>query len=173
MFKNSLSTLVLLLALVLGITLSSCAQPTAQPTQPEKPSGEQSQTTPRKGGEITLIIPEEPTLLNVYLTDAAIARQVADATSQTGLVEIDPQGNVRPKLAESLPSRENGGVSEDYKTITWKLRPNLKWSDGKPLTSDDVKFTWKAVTNPQSGVLYLGGFDKLNPSKPLMNEQCC
>ncbi len=161
MFKNSLSTLVLLLALVLGITLSSCAQPTAQPTQPEKPSGEQSQTTPRKGGEITLIIPEEPTLLNVYLTDAAIARQVADATSQTGLVEIDPQGNVRPKLAESLPSRENGGVSEDYKTITWKLRPNLKWSDGKPLTSDDVKFTWKAVTNPQSGVLYLGGFDKI------------
>lgn len=48
---------------------------------------------------------------------------------------------------------ENWQISSDHKTITFKLKPNLKWADGKPLTSADVLFTWKLVTdekNPQS-----------------------
>jgi peptide/nickel transport system substrate-binding protein len=60
-----------------------------------------------------------------------------------------------------LPTAGNGGLSKDHLTVTWKLKSDLKWSDGKPLTSDDVKFTWEAVTNPNSGVLYTGGFDKI------------
>ncbi len=186
--KRHLKYFVLLL--VLASLITSCAAP-ATPTaekpaevssppaaQEQQPAAAPSETpvlptpTPiptqapetgvaKPGGEITLIIPEEPTVLNVYLTDAAIARQVADATSQTGLVGIDSEGNVFTKLAVDLPTEENGGISADHLTVTWKLKPNLKWSDGNPLTSDDVKFTWEAVSNPQSGVLYTGGFDKI------------
>ena len=56
-------------------------------------------------------------------------------------------------LAQELPTAGNGGLSADYLTVTWKLKPDLKWSDGEPLTSDDIKFTWEVLSNPNSGAL--------------------
>ena len=45
--------------------------------------------------------------------------------------------------------------------MTWKLRDGLKWSDGQPLTSDDLLFTWEVCSNPNSGCALNGGFDKI------------
>lgn len=113
-----------------------------------------------KGGTVVLILPEEPTTLNYYLADAAIVRQVADATTMTGLLTIDENGDFVPVLAQELPTQENGGLSSDYLTVTWKLKPGLKWSDGQPLTSDDVRFTIEVLSNPNSGALVgTAGFD--------------
>ena len=53
-----------------------------------------------------------------------------------------PDGSFYPKLALELPTHENGGISPDGLTITWKLRDHIVWSDGQPFTSDDVLFTW-------------------------------
>ena len=64
-----------------------------------------------------------------------------------GLTYHDPDGNYQTGLAAELPTLENGGVSEDLKTVTWKLKPGLLWSDGEPVTSEDVKFTWEATRN--------------------------
>jgi peptide/nickel transport system substrate-binding protein len=114
---------------------------------------------PASGGQVVLIIPEEPALLNYYLADAAIVRQVADATSMTGLTTVDENGEYQPVLAAEVPLESNGGLSSDLKTVTWKLRPGLKWSDGQPLTSDDVKFTWEALSHPDSGALQTQGVD--------------
>lgn len=111
------------------------------------------------GGQVVLIIPEEPALLNWYMADAAIVRQVADAVSMTSLATVDENGEYQPVLAAGLPLSDNGGLSEDLKTVTWKLRPGLKWSDGEPITSDDIKFTWEAVSHPDSGALNTEGFD--------------
>jgi peptide/nickel transport system substrate-binding protein len=105
---------------------------------------------PPVGGTVVLIIPEEPTTLNYYMSDAAITRQVADATSMTGLVLVNENAEYVPVLAAELPTEANGGVSADKLTITWKLQPDLKWSDGQPLTSDDIKFTWEALADPLS-----------------------
>jgi peptide/nickel transport system substrate-binding protein len=102
---------------------------------------------------VALIIPEEPTTLNYYLSDAAVTRQVADATSMTGLVMVDEKGEFVPVLAAELPTEGNGGLSADKLTVTWKLLADLKWSDGEPLTSDDVKFTWEGLADPASGAL--------------------
>ena len=99
---------------------------------------------------MTLIIPEEPTTLNYFGGDAAIIRQVADATDMTGLDTVDENGNFVPVLATELPTLDNGGLSSDYLTVTWKLKPDLKWSDGESITSDDVKFTWEVLSNPDS-----------------------
>jgi peptide/nickel transport system substrate-binding protein len=48
-------------------------------------------------------------------------------------------------LAAEFPTRENGGVSADGKVWTIKLRPGVKWSDGQPLTADDVAFTYDYI----------------------------
>jgi peptide/nickel transport system substrate-binding protein len=112
------------------------------------------------GNTVTLILPEEPTTLNFFLADAAIVRQVADATSMTGLATIDENGEFTAVLAQELPTLENGGLSDDYLTVTWKLREGLKWSDGEALTSDDVRFTIEVLSNPDSGALVgTSGFD--------------
>jgi len=112
------------------------------------------------GNTVTLILPEEPTTLNFFLADAAIVRQVADATSMTGLATINENGEFTAVLAQELPTLENGGLSDDYLTVTWKLREGLKWSDGEPLTSDDVRFTVEVLSNPDSGALVgTSGFD--------------
>ncbi len=144
---------LLTLFIVLGLVLSACGGGgNAEAT--ESASGEGG------GGTVTLILPEEPTTLNFFLADAAIVRQVADATTMTGLATIDENGEFTAVLASELPTLENGGLSDDYLTVTWKLREGLKWSDGEPLTSDDVRFTVEVLSNPDSGALVgTSGFD--------------
>lgn len=126
-------------------------QPAADATQPA--AEEPAAPADTGSGTVTLIIPEEPTTLNYFGGDAAIIRQVAEATNMTGLVTIDQNGEFVPMLAAELPTQENGGLSEDFLTVTWKLKPDLLWSDGEPITSDDVKFTWEVLSNPDSGAL--------------------
>lgn len=142
-----------LVLLVLFFLTAACAAPQA--------TGGEGTTADSGGGEIVLIIPEEPASLNQYLAVAAIVRQVADATT-AGLTTLDAAGNFQPVLAAELPTLDNGGVSEDYLTVTWTLRPNLKWSDGEPLTSDDIKFTWEVLSNPDSGNVLSLGFDRID-----------
>ncbi len=145
----------LVLALViLCVAITACAAP-----QTETNAGEETSST--SGGQAILLIPEEPATLNQYLAVAAIVRQVADATT-TGLTTVDADGNFQPMLAAELPTLENGGVSSDFLTVTWKLRPNLLWSDGEPLTADDIQFTWEAVSHPESGNVLSLGFELID-----------
>lgn len=136
---------LLTLFVVFGLILSACG------------GGAQSTS----GGQtVTLIIPEEPTTLNYFLSDAAIVRQAAEATGMTGLVTINENGDYVPMLAQELPTLENGGLSDDYLTVTWKLKEGLKWSDGEAITSDDVRFTVEVLSNPDAGALVgTSGFD--------------
>ena len=53
----------------------------------------------------------------------------------------DSEGNLIPMLASEVPSRANGGVSADSRTVTWKLKRGVTWHDRKPFTADDVVFT--------------------------------
>ncbi|MDQ6933333.1 MAG: ABC transporter substrate-binding protein, partial [Candidatus Eremiobacteraeota bacterium] len=57
-----------------------------------------------------------------------------------------------------VPTIENGDVSKDGKTLKYKLRPNIKWHDGRPLTSRDLWFTWKAVMNTHNNVVTTDGY---------------
>jgi peptide/nickel transport system substrate-binding protein len=125
---------VLTLFILLGLMVGACGQvPVA---------GDPAESG---GGTVVLVIPEEPAGLNRYLADAAIVYQVSDA-SVIGLTTPNEKGEYTPRLAAELPT-----VSDDQRTVTWKLREGLLWSDGEPMTSDDIKFTWEAVSNPNSG----------------------
>ncbi len=148
----------LTLFVVLGLVLSACGGGNAATAEPENaPATEPASSG---GGTVTLIIPEEPTTLNYFLADAAIVRQAAEATMMTGLATINENGEYVATLAQELPTLDNSGLSADYLTVTWKLREELKWSDGEAITSDDVKFTVEVLSNPDAGALVgTSGFD--------------
>ncbi|MFT3893827.1 MAG: peptide ABC transporter substrate-binding protein [Anaerolineales bacterium] len=162
--KVKLFTLLVLLSLALNACGgASPATATEAPAATSPAGATEPAAAGGGGGTVTLILPEEPTTLNYFLADAAIVRQAAEATSMTGLDTINEKGEFVPMLAQELPTLDNGGLSADYLTVTWKLREGLKWSDGEPITSDDIKFTVEVLSNPNSGaVAGTGGFDLIS-----------
>jgi len=78
----------------------------------------------------------------------------------SGLIRYDENGNPVPDAAREIPTQRNGGISPDGKTITYHLRPNVRFSDGTPLTADDVVFTWQQVMNPRNNVPYHFPYDQ-------------
>src|SRR5207237_1081729 len=120
----------------LGVLLSACApQGTATSTTSDN-------SKPVKGGVWVDDLANEPDSLIPNATIQTFAWMVMQAL-WAPLLTGDSTGRIQPALATEVPTVANGGVSEDAKTWTFHLRPNLKWSDGKPLTAEDVDFTWK------------------------------
>jgi len=61
---------------------------------------------------------------------------------------IDENLAAVPMLAAEIPTSENGGISEDGSTITVKLRDDILWSDGEPITASDFVFTYNMIMDP-------------------------
>ncbi len=93
-------------------------------------------------------------LLNSNTTDGFI-----DYLMFEPLLAADDKGNPVPVLATQVPARENGGISGDGLTITYHLRKDAKWTDGVPVTSKDVKWSWQAIMNPNNNVVSRHGYD--------------
>ncbi|MBD5604221.1 MAG: peptide ABC transporter substrate-binding protein [Candidatus Eremiobacteraeota bacterium] len=68
----------------------------------------------------------------------------------SALTVIDDRGAVSADLAERVPTRANGGISADGKTIVYHLRRGVRWQDGVPLTSHDVAFTFALMRDPKT-----------------------
>ena len=66
--------------------------------------------------------------------------------------DFDDQTAPRPLLVAEIPSQDNGGLSADGLTITMKLRPEIAWSDGTPITANDFVFTYQMFTSPNNTV---------------------
>ncbi|MEA2718491.1 MAG: peptide/nickel transport system substrate-binding protein [Candidatus Eremiobacteraeota bacterium] len=77
------------------------------------------------------------------------------------LVATDEKGRDVPVLAAAVPTPENGGVSRDGLTITYRLRRGVRWQDGAPFTSHDVAFSFRAVMNPATAVATRHGYDQV------------
>lgn len=75
------------------------------------------------------------------------------------LVTLDDKHREVPDLAAVVPTLRNGGISRDGLTVTYHLRHGVKWQDGAPFTSADVKFSWQAVMNPDNNVVERLGYD--------------
>ncbi len=87
-----------------------------------------------RGGTLVIITHPEPTILTNALTSAATPTEVATKMFD-GLLEYDMNLKPIPSLAESWT------ISDDGKTVTFKLRHGVTWHDGKPFTSADVQFS--------------------------------
>jgi peptide/nickel transport system substrate-binding protein len=106
---------------------------------------------------LRLLLWQAPTTLNPHLAPG-IKDQTASRITYEPLASFDSSGRLIPFLAEEVPSLENGEVAADGTSVTWKLRRDIKWSDGQPFTSKDVLFTYAYITNPDvdsvSGAAY-------------------
>ena len=63
-----------------------------------------------------------------------------------------------PILAAEVPTLDNGGVAKDGLSVTWKLKRNVQWHDGKPFTADDVVFTWEFAADPATAATTAGNY---------------
>ena len=93
-----------------------------------------------QGGSATLLYWQAPTILNPYLSRGTKDAEAASLVIEP-LAEYTPNGEIVPVLATRVPTSENGGVSADRTRITWNIREDALWSDGTPLTANDVVFT--------------------------------
>ena len=79
----------------------------------------------------------------------------------SALVVIDDRGEASPDLVEQVPTRANGGISHDGKTLTYRLRKGVRWQDGVPLTSHDVAYTFARMMDPKSNFTETSVYDAI------------
>jgi len=91
--------------------------------------------------------------INPLLSGQAATSDIAHFVF-SGLFRYDNRGELAPDVATEVPSKRNGGISADGKTLTYHLRRDVTFSDGKPLTAEDVVFTWQQIMNPANNVPY-------------------
>ncbi|MDD9730992.1 peptide ABC transporter substrate-binding protein [Mameliella sp. AT18] len=109
-------------------------------------------------GDVKIIYWQAPSILNPFLSGGT-----KDVESSSMIIEplarYNEMGELVPWLVDEIPTVANGGVSEDLTQITWKLSPGILWSDGSPLTSADVKFTYEYCTHPEGGCAQVTKFE--------------
>ena len=127
------------------ITLAGCGKKTADTTDYNKSYPTES------GGTLIDATTGEPSSL-IYMVAGESASASVTANIFNKLLKYDKNLDLEGELAESWQ------VSDDQKTITFKLKPNLQWADGKPLTSADVLFTWHAVIDEKTASPYASDF---------------
>jgi peptide/nickel transport system substrate-binding protein len=112
------------------------------------------------GGALKVLWWQSPTLLNPHF---AVGTKDQDGSRifYEPLAAFDPDGNLVPILAATVPSLENGGVAKDGRSVTWKLRNNASWHDGKPFTADDVVFNWEYAADPATAATTIGNYQDI------------
>src|SRR5581483_593880 len=152
-------------ALLGALLLAGCAQaPTAGPSQVSGGAA----AAPAAGAPktLTVAVQTEPSGLNPYLTTGLTAGGAAQVylIAHNYLVVTADDDSLVPQLAQSIISTEDGSwrVNPDgTMDTTWHLRPNERWQDGVPFTSDDLLFAFQVYKDPdvpsQAGVLLGSG----------------
>jgi peptide/nickel transport system substrate-binding protein len=109
------------------------------------------------GGELRTLWWQGPTILNPHL---AIGVKDGDGSRifYEPLVSFDPDGNLVPILAAEVPSFQNGQIARDGLSVTWRLKRNVAWHDGKPFTADDLVFTWEYAADPATSAISAGTY---------------
>ena len=130
--------LTALFSTLLTTILIGCGQ------QKTEDAGYLNKTYPSEaGGTLVDALSGEPSGLIAMMAGESSASAIASNIFNS-LLKYDKNLELTGELAQSWD------VSSDQKTITFHLKPNLKWADGQPLTSEDVLFTWKTVTDDKT-----------------------
>jgi len=108
-------------------------------------------------GTLTILYWQAVSTMNAYLSGGTKDIDAASMVLEP-LARYDEAGNMVPWLVDEIPTLENGGISEDLTSITWKLKDGILWSDGTPLTAADVVFTGEYCLNPEMGCNALSAF---------------
>ncbi len=145
----------------LGLAAPMAAQVLAAAGIPRRASAQAKPAfTPSRrggGGDVKVLWWQGPTILNPHLS---IGVKDGDGSRifYEPLISFDPEGNYVPVLAAEVPTLQNGGVARDGLSVTWKLKRNVQWHDGKPLTADDFIFTWEYAADPATTAVSVGNY---------------
>jgi peptide/nickel transport system substrate-binding protein len=102
----------------------------------------------------------DPDNLNEYLSTMDLVYFLSSMI-YSYMIVADDRGQLQGDLATEVPTLQNGGISKDGKTYVYRLRRNVRWHDGAPFTSADVKFSWQAVVNPNNNTLHREGYTEI------------
>jgi peptide/nickel transport system substrate-binding protein len=116
------------------------------------------------GGTLKLIYWQAPVHLNPHYAGGT-KDQDASRIFYEPLGGWDTDGNLIPILAAEVPSRQNGGVAADGRSVTWKLKRGVKWHDGRDFTADDVVFTWQYAADPAAAMTTVGTYKDIKVVK--------
>lgn len=153
---NRRTFLLIGLLAAIALVFAACAAPAAAPsTGAEQPAAAPASGLPAEPGRgtdgtVTLVYWQEISILNPYLASGTKDFHGASLILEP-LLEFNQDSELVPALAIEVPTVENGGVSEDLMSITYKLQDGIVWADGTPLTADDFVFTWQYCTAPLTG----------------------
>ena len=111
-----------------------------------------------RDGDVKILYWQAPSILNPFLSGGTKDVESASLIVEP-LARFGETGAMVPYLVTEVPTVANGGVSADLTTITWNITPGLKWSDGTPFTSADVKFTAEYCMHPEGGCAQGAKFD--------------
>ena len=108
------------------------------------------------------------TILNPHLSQGTKDYMAARISTEP-LITIDNDGKIFPVLAAEVPSSQNGDLAPDGRSVTYKLKPGVKWADGQPFSADDVVFTHQFIADPTSSAVTAGNYaniDKVEAPDP-------
>jgi peptide/nickel transport system substrate-binding protein len=112
-------------------------------------------------GVLRILYWQAPTILNPHLTGSNQDLQAARLCLEP-LLTVDAAASFTPVLAAAVPTRANGGLSPDGRTVTYRLKQGVRWADGRPFTADDVVFTYRFISNKQTGATWYAVYDSLD-----------
>jgi peptide/nickel transport system substrate-binding protein len=149
-----------LTAPIAGMLLAQQGVAFAQTLPPYKP------TKTGGGGPLKILLWQAVTLLNPHFATGT-KDQEGSRVFYEPLAGWDGEGNLIPILAAEAPSRENGGLSADGTTVTWKLKRGVKWHDGQPFTADDVVFNYEYAVDPATAATTSGSYTSIKTVEKL------
>jgi peptide/nickel transport system substrate-binding protein len=124
-----------------------------------KPAGAAAFTPKTRGGggRLRLLWWQAPTILNGHLSTGTKDYDASRLVYEP-LAAFNGDGEFVPILAADIPTLENGGLARDGTAVTWRLKQDVVWHDGKPFTADDVVFTWEYAADSATGAVTSGSY---------------
>src|SRR5262249_33312617 len=146
----------------LGLTTPVAAQMLASAGMAPGPPQHAPLAPTRRGGGGPLRVRwwQAPTLLNPHF---ATGTKDIDACRifYEPLAAYDPEGNLAPVLAAEVPSVQAGTLAKDLTWVTWRLKRNVAWHDGRPFTADDVVFNYEYLSDPATAAVTSGSYHEI------------
>ncbi len=149
----------------LGLTAPFATQLLAQAGLAQAPTNtEYKATKAGGGGPLKMLFWQAATLLNPHFA-VGTKDQEGSRIFYEPLAAWDPDGNLVPVLAAEIPDVENGGLTPDGMSVTWKLKKEVSWHDGRPFTADDVVFNWEYASDPATAATTIGSYKEIKVEK--------
>ncbi|PKB71345.1 MAG: hypothetical protein BZY87_05680 [SAR202 cluster bacterium Io17-Chloro-G6] len=152
------------LALLLVI---ACSGNTAATPVTVAPATTVTEQPPISDAAIRMNLGGEPNTLDPQLASSLLEFSVLRQLSQ-GLLGFDENLILTQLVAAEVPTVENGGITPDGLTYTFKLTDGVSWSDGQPLTAHDFAYTFKRILSPEMAGPYSDFFSAIQGGQEYM-----